>query len=101
MTIKLFHLVTGQTIVGRLLNDVNAEQVGMYMIKNPLGVDIAPTDRGLALTTAPYAGIIGMIADPEVVNIRTIHVVGDPVDADEKIENVWLKATSGLQIAKP
>jgi len=101
MSLYLFHLVTGQTIAGRLLNESTAEQSGVYQIQNPLGVGLVPNQGGFSLTTAPFAGIIGMISNQDVVNVKTLHVVGDLVEADEQIESVWVQATSGLQLAKP
>lgn len=100
--ICIFYLVSGHTITGRLLT--SPERVleeGHYEIEKPLRIEAVPTQGGgVQVMPMPYGGMLGLVSQPESVNIALMHVIGNPIAADDHVEKLWLQSSSGIQLAK-
>lgn len=93
-TIRHLKLVSGEEIIGKEVDSIITDKIRLESVRVLVMQPVGQGQMGVAL-------IPWLVGDPDgKVDVPTIHVVGDPVNAPPKsIEDAYLQQTSGLTFA--
>lgn len=88
--IKLIQLVTGQTVMGKVISESDTD----FTFDQPLGIRLVEQNGGVGVGFVPYDPI-----NPEGrVKFYKAHVVSEPLDVPNNMVKAYMEQTSRIQI---
>ena len=93
------YLVTGEVIIGRQME--NSDNVNI-VIDKPIQITAIPVAPGqFHPALSPYGSVFGALPPIEILSLTKDKILTGPLhDVPEQLVEVYIKATTGIELAK-